>query len=109
VPLAAPAEPASGTGIKVGYLSNLEAVPIVRVISEGIREQAKIVGVELVFCDGNGENATALNCAKTFKAQGVNGLVITGVSPFWQKVAEGALLIAAVSLDRRRARFGHDR
>lgn len=72
---AAEAEPGSGEGIKIGYLSNLEAVPIVHVISEGIREQAERAGVELVFCDGNGDNATALNCAKTFKTQNVQGIL----------------------------------
>lgn len=35
-----------------------------------------------------------------------NGLTLTGVDPFWQDVARGALLAAAVSLDRLRARFG---
>jgi ribose transport system permease protein len=36
-----------------------------------------------------------------------NGFVITGVSPFWQQVAVGAVLIVAVYLDqlRRRTRF----
>jgi ribose transport system permease protein len=34
-----------------------------------------------------------------------NGLTLTGVSPFWQDVARGTLLIAAVSFDRLRARF----
>jgi ribose transport system permease protein len=33
-----------------------------------------------------------------------NGLVITGVTPFWQDVARGALLIFAVSFDRLRLR-----
>jgi ribose transport system permease protein len=35
-----------------------------------------------------------------------NGLTLTGVDPFWQNVARGALLIAAVSFDRLRARLG---
>ena len=34
-----------------------------------------------------------------------NGLTLTGVSPFWQDVARGTLLIAAVSFDRLRARL----
>ena len=38
-----------------------------------------------------------------------NGLTLTGVDPFWQNVARGALLIAAVSLDRLRERFGSSR
>ncbi len=35
-----------------------------------------------------------------------NGLTLTGVDPFWQNVARGALLIGAVSFDRLRARIG---
>ncbi len=34
-----------------------------------------------------------------------NGLTLTGVDPFWQDVARGTLLVAAVSFDRLRARF----
>lgn len=34
-----------------------------------------------------------------------NGLIIKGVDPFWQYVAQGALLIGAVSFDRLRERF----
>jgi len=34
-----------------------------------------------------------------------NGLTLTGVDPFWQNVARGTLLIAAVTFDRLRARF----
>jgi ribose transport system permease protein len=34
-----------------------------------------------------------------------NGLTLTGVKPFWQDVARGTLLIAAVSFDRLRARL----
>jgi ribose transport system permease protein len=34
-----------------------------------------------------------------------NGLILLNVDPFWQDVAQGALLIAAVSFDRLRARL----
>lgn len=34
-----------------------------------------------------------------------NGLILLNVNPFWQQVAQGGLLIAAVSFDRLRARF----
>jgi ribose transport system permease protein len=34
-----------------------------------------------------------------------NGLTLTGVDPFWQNVARGALLIGAVSFDQLRTRF----
>jgi ribose transport system substrate-binding protein len=71
----AQAVPGSGKGIKIGYLSNDESVPIVHVISEGIEAQAKRAGVTLVFCNGAGSDATALQCAKTFKAEGVQGII----------------------------------
>jgi ribose transport system substrate-binding protein len=71
----APAAIGSGKGIKIGYLSNDEAVPIVHVISEGIEAQAKRAGVDLVFCNGAGSDATALQCAKTFKTEGVQGII----------------------------------
>ena len=48
------AVPGSGKGIKIGYLSNDESVPIVHVISLGIEAQAKRAGVNLVFCNGAG-------------------------------------------------------
>ena len=35
-----------------------------------------------------------------------NGLTLTGVDPFWQDVARGALLIGAVSFDQLRRRLG---
>ena len=72
---AAPAEPGSGEGLTIGYLSNLESVPIVHVISEGIREQAEIAGVNLLFCDGNGDNATGLDCMRMFRDQGAQGVL----------------------------------
>jgi ribose transport system substrate-binding protein len=71
----APAVPGSGKGIKIGYLSNDESVPIVHVISEGIEAQAKRAGVDLVFCNGAGSDSVALQCAKTFKAQHVQGII----------------------------------
>lgn len=35
-----------------------------------------------------------------------NGLVLLGVNPFWQDVARGVLLAAAVSFDQLRIRLG---
>ncbi len=69
------AVPGSGKGLKLGYLSNKEAVPIVHVISEGIRKQAKRAGATLVFCDSAGDNQKALECMRNFKSQGVQGIL----------------------------------
>ena len=69
------AVPGSGAGLKIGYISNLESVPIVHTISESIREQAERSGADFVFCDGAGDTAKALDCAKSFKTQKVDGIL----------------------------------
>src|SRR5690242_659615 len=67
------AKPGSGQGLKLGYISLGESVPFVRLVSNGIKQQAKIAGAQLVFCDSALDAAKALDCAKTFKTQGVQG------------------------------------
>ena len=67
------AKAGSGKGLKLGYISLGESVPFVRLVSNGIREQAKLAGAKLVFCDSAIDSAKALNCAKTFKTQQVDG------------------------------------
>jgi ribose transport system substrate-binding protein len=67
------ATPGSGKGIVIGYATSLETVPVVHVISTGIKAQAKRAGVTLIFCDTAGDIAKALDCAKTFKSRGVKG------------------------------------
>ena len=67
------ATPGSGKGLKLGYISLGESVPFVRLVSDGIRAQAKIAGAQLVFCDSALDAAKALDCAKSFKTQGVQG------------------------------------
>jgi ribose transport system substrate-binding protein len=69
------AAPGSGKGLTIGYLSNKESVPIVHTISDSIRAQIKRSGATLVFCDGAGDNAKALDCAKTFKTRNVDGIL----------------------------------
>jgi ribose transport system substrate-binding protein len=67
------AAPGSGKGLKLGYISLGESVPFVRLVSNGIKAQAKRAGAQLVFCDSALDAAKAINCAKTFKTQGVQG------------------------------------
>lgn len=67
------AAPGSGAGLKLGYISLGESVPFVRLVSNGIKAQAKRAGAKLVFCDSALDPAKALDCAKTFKTQGVQG------------------------------------
>jgi len=79
------AEPGSGEGVTIGYATSLETVPVVHVISEGIKEQAEKAGVELIFCDTGGDVTKALDCANTFKTRGVQGVLqfqhVTDASP----------------------------
>ena len=67
------ATPGSGKGLKIGYISLGEQVPFVVLVSNSIKKQAKIAGAQLVFCDSALDAAKALDCAKTFKTQGVQG------------------------------------
>ncbi|HYO43585.1 MAG TPA: substrate-binding domain-containing protein [Candidatus Limnocylindrales bacterium] len=65
----------SGAGKKIGYISLGEQVPFAVLVSNGIKEQAKIAGVELVFCDSKLDTPTALACAQQFAVQGVQGVL----------------------------------
>ncbi|GIF74436.1 sugar ABC transporter substrate-binding protein [Asanoa siamensis] len=66
-------EPGSGAGLKLGYISLSEAVPFIKLVSDSIKKQAEAAGAELVFCDSQGDAAKALECARNFKTQGVQG------------------------------------
>lgn len=67
------AEPGSGAGMKLGYISLSEAVPFIKLVSDSIKKQAEAAGAKLVFCDSQGDAAKALDCAKNFRTQGVQG------------------------------------
>lgn len=69
------AVPGSGEGLKIGYISLGEQVPFAVLVSNGIEEQAKIAGAELVFCDSKLDTPTALACAQQFAVQGVQGVL----------------------------------
>lgn len=79
------AVPGSGKGIILGYATSLEAVPIVHVMTLSFKTQAKRAGVKLVFCDTGGDLSKALDCARSMKTQGVQGILqfqhVTKASP----------------------------
>ena len=60
---------------KVGYISLGDQVPFVKLVSDGIKEEAERQGVELLFCDSEIDAGKALECAQTFTVQGVEGLL----------------------------------
>lgn len=65
----------SGVGKKIGYISLGENVPFAVLVSNSIKEQAAIAGVDLVFCDGKLLGEEALKCAQQFAVQGVQGVL----------------------------------
>ena len=65
----------SGVGKKIGYISLGDSVPFVKLVSDGIAEQAAIAGVDYTFCDSKIDAAEALACAQQFKVQGVQGVL----------------------------------
>ena len=67
--------PGSGEGFKVGYISLGDSIPFVKLVSDDIKKQAEIAGVELLFCDSEIDAAKALECARNFNTQGVNGII----------------------------------
>jgi ribose transport system substrate-binding protein len=67
------AQPGSGRGLKLGYISLGESVPFVRLVSNGIRQQARRAGAQFVFCDSALDAAKALDCARTLRTQRVDG------------------------------------
>jgi ribose transport system substrate-binding protein len=65
-----PAEP-----MKVGYISLGESIPFVSLVTNGILEEAKKAGVEVVVCDSEIDAAKALACAQNLKVQEVQAVL----------------------------------
>jgi ribose transport system permease protein len=70
-------------------------------------ELSVVTAVILGGASLSGGRGTVLGTALGFLIVGVlnNGLILLNVDPFWQEVARGALLIAAVSFDQLRIRL----
>jgi ribose transport system substrate-binding protein len=67
------AAPGSAKGLKIGFISLGEQVPFGHLVTTGMRQQVERAGGTFVFCDSKGDGATALDCAKTLRTQGVDG------------------------------------
>jgi ribose transport system substrate-binding protein len=66
-------EAGSGEGMKLGYISLGEAVPFARLVTNSLKEQAAKAGAQLIVCDSALDGQKALDCARNFKTQGVQG------------------------------------
>lgn len=65
----------SGEGLKVGYISLGDSLPFVKLVSDSIREQAEIAGLDLVFCDSQFDPGEALACGQLLGVQGAQGVI----------------------------------
>jgi len=61
--------------VTIGYISLGDVVPFVKLVSDGIKEEADRLGVNLIFCDSEIDAAKALACAQDFKVRGVQGVL----------------------------------
>jgi ribose transport system substrate-binding protein len=69
------AEPGSGEGKRIGYISLGEDAPFVALVTEGIRAQAELAGAELIVCDSRFDPEEALVCARQMAALDVDGIL----------------------------------
>lgn len=64
-------EAGSGEGLKLGFIALGDSVPFSKLVTDGMRKNAKTAGADLVVCDSQLDGQKALDCAKSFKTQGV--------------------------------------
>ena len=64
-------EPGSGKGLKLGFIALGDSVPFSKLVTDGMKKNAKAAGADLVVCDSQLDGQKALDCAKSFKTQGV--------------------------------------
>ena len=69
------AEPGSGEGLRIGYISLGDSIPFVNLVSQSLAAEAEIAGAEFVPCDSEVDAAKALACAQNLKVQEVDGLI----------------------------------
>jgi ribose transport system substrate-binding protein len=74
-PSVAPSPSPSPQAYKVGYISLGESIPFVKLVSDGIKEEAAKAGVELAFCDSQVDAAKAIECAQNLKVQEVQAVL----------------------------------
>lgn len=68
-------EEGSGDGLTIGFTQLTLASPFPAALQAGMEAAAEKAGVELITCDSQGDTATALDCARQFDTQGVDGLI----------------------------------
>ncbi len=68
-------EPGSGEGLTIGFTQLALGVPFPEALQRGMEAAAETAGVNLITCDSKLDAAAALDCARQFRTQDVDGLV----------------------------------
>ncbi|MCZ4493614.1 MAG: Monosaccharide transporter substrate-binding protein family [Conexibacter sp.] len=61
----------SGKGLKLGFIALGDSVPFSKLVTDSMKKNAQAAGAQLVVCDSQLDGQKALDCAKSFKSQGV--------------------------------------
>lgn len=67
--------PGSGEGLTIGFTQLALGVPFPEALQRGMEAAAKTAGLKLITCDSKLDAAAALDCARQFRTQKVDGLV----------------------------------
>jgi len=68
-------EAGSGEGLTIGFTQLGLGVPFTEALQRGMVAAAETAGINLVTCDSKFDAAAALDCARQFRTQNVDGLV----------------------------------
>ncbi|UXN75038.1 substrate-binding domain-containing protein [Devosia sp. A8/3-2] len=68
-------EPGIGEGLTIGFTQLGTGVPFTEALQRGMEAGAAVAGVKLITCDSKFDAAAALDCARQFRTQNVDGLV----------------------------------
>jgi ribose transport system substrate-binding protein len=60
--------------VKIGFINLSDQIPFAVSVRRGVQAAAKRRGVQLVVCDSRLSVERAINCARQFKSQGVQGI-----------------------------------
>jgi ribose transport system substrate-binding protein len=68
------AVPGSGKGLTIGFTQLTLAAGFPQDVQKSVEAEAARAGMKVITCDSKADASIALDCAKQFKTQGVNGL-----------------------------------
>jgi ribose transport system substrate-binding protein len=96
----APVEAGSGAGLTIGFTQLTLASSFPTALQKGMEEAAKTAGLNLITCDSKFDTAAALDCARQFRTQGVDGLVtFQGDAAASPSICEEGAQVPVVAID----------